>query len=182
MAEDKGGAGDGGRRGMLKAALAAGASLAFAGVARESRASGVLIRPEDRPEAARAHFLDSMNCSRAIVETYAPAFGLDAEVAGKLAAGFAGGMGAGSVCGAVTAAYMVLGLANGPRTASVWAGIEEFNREFTGAHGNVGCSELLKVDMSTREGFRAAERSGCFTSVCPGYVKTACDILERMTA
>ncbi len=53
-----------------------------------------------------------MNCAQTVLSTYCENFGLERILALRLAQGFGGGMGhAGKTCGAVTGAYMVLGLA-----------------------------------------------------------------------
>ena len=122
-----------------------------------------------------------MNCSQAILETYVPTLGIKPELASKLATGFAGGMAAGHECGAVTAA-MVLGLAYGPKEKRVFGKMEAFNKEFKARHRKLGCSQLLGVDMGTKEGMKEADRKGYFTTRCPGYVKTAGEILEKMLA
>src|SRR6185369_8099065 len=62
-----------------------------------------------RPDYAKARFLKSMNCSQAVLETYSPEMGLPAPMARRVAAAFAGGMGMGCECGAVTGALMVIG-------------------------------------------------------------------------
>ena len=170
------------RRDVLKGSLSAGVVLA-AGVGFGEALAAAGSRPAgDRPEAAKAHFQKSMNCSQAILENYAPVYGIKPELAGKLSTGFAGGMGSGRTCGAVTAAYMVLGLAYGPKESEVFAKIEAFNKEFTARNGRLGCSQLLGVDMSTKAGMKEADRKGLFKTRCPGYVKSAGEILEKMLA
>lgn len=168
------------RRDILKGTLSAGIALAAGAAFSEALAATNTKAAGDRPEAAKAHFLRSMNCSQAILENYAPAFGVNPEVAARLATGFAGGMAAGHECGAVTAAYMVLGLAHGPQEGAVFAKMEQFNKEFKARHGHLGCSQLLGVDMGTREGMKEADRKGLFKTRCPGYVKSAGEILEKM--
>lgn len=170
------------RRELLRCSLAAGLAVATGGALGEALAAGNETIAGNRPEAATAHFLKSMNCSQAILETYAPAFGIRADQARKLATGFAGGMGMGHECGAVTAAYMVLGLAHGPKEGKVFPKIEAFNREFKARHRELGCSQLLGVDMGTKEGVKQAGKKGLFAARCPGYVKTAGEILEKILA
>ena len=170
------------RRDLLKLSLAAGATLAAAGITGIAEAGLGEKSPADRPEAAKAHFLKTMNCSQAILETYGPAFGMKPEQAKKLATGFAGGMGMGHDCGAVTAAYMVLGLAHGPKEGKVFPKLEAFNQEFKAHHRDLGCSQLLGVDMGTKEGVKEAETKGLFTSRCPGFVESAAEILEKILA
>ncbi len=59
---------------------------------------------------AVAKFLQGTACSQAILSEYGIRFGLSQELAMKIAAGFAGGMRRGNICGAITGAYMALGL------------------------------------------------------------------------
>ncbi len=62
-------------------------------------------------EEAISHIRGEYNCAQSIFGTYASKYGLDQDTALKIATGFGGGMGhSGRTCGAVTGAYMVLGL------------------------------------------------------------------------
>lgn len=171
------------RREVLKCSLCAGLALASGGALNEALAAvDTRMTGGNRPEAAKAQFLKSMNCSQAILENYAPAYGIKAELAGKLATGFAGGMTTGHECGAVTAAYMVLGLAYGPKEKKVFPKVEAFNKEFLARHREIGCSQLLGVNMGTKEGMKEAQRKGYFKTRCPELVKSAGEILEKMLA
>ncbi len=167
------------RRAMLKGSLCLGVCLAAQG-ALNVEASAEAAQGADRPEAARKHFLKSMNCSQAILENYAPTYGIKPELACRLATGFAGGMTTGHECGAVTAAYMVLGLAHGPQERKVFAKVEAFNNEFKARHGELACSQLLGVNMAAKDGMKEAKRKGLFKTRCPNYVKSAGEILEKM--
>jgi len=176
------------RRTMLKLSIAAGMSLAAAGSLEGIAASAEKI-PANRPEHARERFLKSMNCSQAILETYAPAMGMPVEQARRVAAAFAGGMGMGNACGAVTGALMVIGMGYGKTADSdpraddaTFKRVAEFTREFKARHKHIGCSELLGADMGTPEGVKEAAGKGYFTSRCPGYVKTAAELLEKIMA
>lgn len=170
------------RRDVLKGSLSLGVALATGSVFSEAVAAVGAKTVANRPEACRKHFLKSMNCSQAILENYAPAYGVKPELACKLATGFAGGMTTGHECGAVTAAYMVLGLAYGPKERKVFPKVGAFNKEFMARHRELGCSQLLGVNMGTKEGMKEAERKGIIASRCPGYVKSAAEILEKMLA
>ena len=66
----------------------------------------------DRVSAARALMAERRtNCAQAILSTFSEQFGLDRSLALRLAQGFGAGMAhSGRTCGAVTGAYMVLGL------------------------------------------------------------------------
>lgn len=53
------------------------------------------------------------NCAQAVLCAYADLYGLDEKTAYKIAEGFGSGMGGmGDTCGAVSAAFMLLGLKN----------------------------------------------------------------------
>lgn len=168
------------RRALLKGSLCLGVCLAAQGALNDAEVPAEAAQGTDRPEAARKQFVKTMSCSQAILENYAPAYGVTPEAARKLATGFAGGMATGHECGAVTAAYMVLGLAHGPKERKVFPKIEAFNKEFKARHGEILCSRLLGVDMATKEGMKEASRKGLLKTRCPNFVKSAGEILEKM--
>ncbi len=126
-------------------------------------------------------------CSQAILAHYGPAVGLAAEQGVKLASGFAGGMRLAQTCGAVTGAFMVLGLRHaGPNCdqrdgrENVYAAIREFTTKFQQRNHAVVCKELLGCDISTSEGARRATQEGLFRTICPRLVQDAAEILEEM--
>ena len=146
-------------------------------------------KPVNKPEHARNRFLKSMNCSQAVFETYAPSLGMTINQARRVAAAFAGGMGMGSECGAVTGALMVIGLKYGKTSdRDSQANIETFKRvaafinEFRACHKQISCSGLLECDMGTPEGINDVAKKGYFTSRCPEYVNSAAAILDKVLA
>ena len=67
-----------------------------------------------RIEEAISRFKEDFSCAQSIFSTYAPHYGLDEDKALKISTGFGGGMArSGRTCGAVTGAYMVIGLKYG---------------------------------------------------------------------
>ena len=133
-------------------------------------------------------FKSGFNCTQAILSTHAEDFGLDRETALKVAAGFGGGMGRmAGACGAVTGAFMVLGLKHGATTADdkeakerTYASVREFTKRFEARHRSIVCRELLGCDISTAEGQQTAKDQNLFTTVCPKLVEDAAVILEEM--
>ena len=129
-----------------------------------------------------------MNCSQAVLTAFCEEYGLSAVLARQLALGFGGGMGrTGKTCGAVTGAYMVIGLKhelnsqNGQQVKEkVYALVNEFNRRFCKVNGSIVCKDLLGCDLSTPGGSAAAKEKGLFTTLCPKFVKDAVEILEGM--
>jgi C_GCAxxG_C_C family probable redox protein len=105
----------------------------------------------------------------------------------QLAAGFAGGMRCGETCGAVTGAFMVLGLrhssadcATAAARAETYARVVEFADRFRERNGALACRELLGCDISTPEGLKQAKEQGLFRTTCVKMVKDAAEILEAM--
>lgn len=139
------------------------------------------------PKFARDRFLKHMNCSKAIMESYAPALGIEPQQARALGNLFAGGMGRALTCGAVTAALMVLGLRYGSRQTSDSQADrraedmrEAFYQGFIATHGSLDCSELLGVDITTDSGLAAAIELRMFVTRCPDFVETAASQLEQL--
>jgi C_GCAxxG_C_C family probable redox protein len=144
-------------------------------------------KPVNRPELAKKRFLRSMNCSQAVVETYAPSLGMTIEQARRVSAAFAGGMGIGSECGAVTGALMIIGLKYGKisdhdphANKKMSSCVTMFINEFRACHKHLSCSGLLECEMGTPDGISSAARRGYFTSRCPEFVESAAKILDRI--
>lgn len=134
-------------------------------------------------------FKDGCACSQAILAAYGEPLGLPPKTAMQIAAGFAGGMRRGETCGAVTGAFMVLGLrhaSEGCETvagrADVYARITEFAGRFQSKKGSIVCRELLGCDVNTPEGKKEAQERNLFKTVCVGIVEDAAAILEEMEA
>ncbi len=141
----------------------------------------------NKVETSLRRFAEGFNCSQAVLSVYAEQLGLDDEVALKIAAGFGGGMGRlGDTCGAVTGAFMVLGLMHGAATADweskerVYGLVTEFARRFKARHGAIVCRDLLGCDISDPESLRRAILAKMFSTICPKFVRDAVVILEEM--
>jgi len=139
--------------------------------------------------AASKMFSDGCACSQAILAVYGQPFGLSRETAVRIAAGFAGGMRQGETCGAVTGAFMVLGLRHAGDSsetakgrADVYAKVEEFTKRFRRQNGSIVCRELLGCDISTPEGLKEAKEKNLFKTTCVKMVEDAAAILEEMEA
>ena len=140
-----------------------------------------------RVEQAVERFKNGFNCCQAVVGNYSEQFGLDSGQASKVATGFGGGMRMGETCGAVTGAFMVLGLKHGNTTAEekeakarTYEMVIEYTNRFKARNGSVTCKELLDCDISRPDGMKAAQEDGLFDSICPKMVRDASEILEEM--
>ena len=133
------------------------------------------------------NFIKGYACSQAILTEYCGQSNVNRETALKLASGFAAGMRMGRTCGAVTGAYMVLGLLKCQGNCStiegrqtVYQAVMEFTNQFKEVHGSINCSDLLGVDMSKPDGMQLAKEKKLFLTLCPKYVETAAKLLEQL--
>jgi C_GCAxxG_C_C family probable redox protein len=119
------------------------------------------------------------SCSMAILSSYGPDFGLDAETAAKIASPFGAGVAkTGEICGAVSGALMVIGLTqrledirDAPSREKVYALSRRFIDEFTARNGSANCIDLVGYDLSDPEQFAEAKEKKIFTTRCSGLVK-----------
>jgi len=139
-------------------------------------------------ECAVARFAQGSNCAQAVLWAYAPQFDLEPEIAMRIAAPFGGGMARmGGTCGAVTGAFMVIGLQLGNTTAEdqeskerTYQLVREFVRLFQARHGSILCRELLACDLSTPEGLQWAREQGLFTTRCRGFGRDSAEIISEL--
>ena len=139
-------------------------------------------------KAAAAMQEHRMNCAQTVLTTFSADLGIDLNTALRVAMGFGGGMGgSGRTCGAVTGAYMVLGLAQKTEPANPRASIaktnklmQRFNRKFTRLHGSMMCKELLGYDVSDKKDLEKARRRNVFARVCPALVGDSVKILDNL--
>jgi C_GCAxxG_C_C family probable redox protein len=144
----------------------------------------------DVADEAVAIFSQRFNCSQAVLSCCGQRHGLDRQTALRVAEAFGGGMGRmGLTCGAVTGAFMVIGLVhakltpedNAVREKSI-ALVRRFRQAFEAKHGSICCRELLGCDLSTSAGFQDAVDRGLFQTVCPNLVRDAATIVEELLA
>ncbi len=138
-------------------------------------------------DTAAAVFAQGLSCSQAVFSAYAAEYGLDQDAASRIASGFGGGMGRmAQTCGAVTGAYMVIGLkygaATGDREAKekTYRLVREFAAQFRAKNGSLACKDLLDCDISTPDGFEKMKKLGLHEKVCTGLVRDACDLLDEI--
>jgi C_GCAxxG_C_C family probable redox protein len=136
-------------------------------------------------EEAVELFKEGCACSQAVLASVAERLGLDRGQAMRISACFAAGMRGGEVCGAVTGAYMALGLAHcgadcttAEGRQAAYAEVASFNSAFRERHGSLLCRELLGGDLSTPEGAQLASEGRLSLDKCPELVRDAALILD----
>ncbi|MFX1411560.1 MAG: C-GCAxxG-C-C family protein, partial [Promethearchaeota archaeon] len=128
-------------------------------------------------EKAIFSFRGDFNCAQSILSSYSNQYGLDRDTALRLATGFGGGMGRmQNTCGAVSGAFMVIGLRYGrginndnEAREKTYQVIREFSNRFQEIHGSIICKELLGCDINTPEGKDFYDRNNFFEKKCFQY-------------
>ncbi|MFW9942206.1 MAG: C-GCAxxG-C-C family protein [Candidatus Thorarchaeota archaeon] len=141
-----------------------------------------------RIEEAVASFRGNFNCAQSILGTYGIEYGINRDTALKLATGFGGGMARfGRTCGAVSAAFMVIGLkygmgikGNTELKEKTYQLIREFSDRFQEINGSVICKELLECDINTPEGKNFYSQNNLFDKKCLQFVNNVAEILEEI--
>jgi C_GCAxxG_C_C family probable redox protein len=93
----------------------------------------------------------------------------------------------GLTCGAVTGAYMVIGLKYGKVKADdneakekTYAFVQEFSERFVERNKSLNCTELLGNDLGTPEGHAKVKEQNLIVTVCERLVRDAVEILEEV--
>ena len=136
-------------------------------------------------ESARL-FLTGCNCAESVFTAFAGRYGIDRAQALKMSIGLGGGVGRmRQVCGAVSAAAMILGLEYGSGEEGgrdklfVYEKVQCFCERFQKEYPSLVCSELLKT---AEKGGAPEERTEAYYAVrpCPGIIEATSRILHEM--
>ncbi|MDR2515391.1 MAG: C-GCAxxG-C-C family protein [Christensenellaceae bacterium] len=130
-------------------------------------------------------FNEGFNCAQAILSTYCEELGLGRETALTISCGLGAGMGRlGHVCGAVSGAYLLIGLKYGQllpddkgAKEKTYTAVQKFTKKFEERHGSTICKELLGVDLMSGDKALVSER---VSAICPKMVRDAAGIVEEM--
>ena len=141
-----------------------------------------------KPEEALSYFRENFSCSQAVFAAYAPEMGLDKETALRVAGAFGGGMGKmGETCGAVTGAFMLIGMRygqirtdDGAAKDRTYQFVREFVERFKDRNRSIVCRELLGVHPGTPEGSQAFKEKDLKNTVCTKLVRDAAEIVEAL--
>ncbi len=128
------------------------------------------------------------NCSQAVIGAYCDKLNLDIEVALKISSSFGGGMGhLGEVCGALTGAFMVLGLLKGygkeptaEQKNNHYALIKKVGEDFKACFGTYLCNDLLKGLGEKKYAFSATYSEELYKSrPCLLFVEKAVALIDE---
>ncbi len=142
----------------------------------------------DKADRVVSSFKEGFNCSQSVLSTYSKLFGLNHEVSLKIAQAFGGGMAhMGQTCGAVTGAFMVIGLKHGKVKAEdeeakekTYEIVREFVKRFKSLHGSIMCKDLLGYDLDIPEELEEVEEKQICENRCPEFLKNTVEILGKL--
>ena len=141
------------------------------------------------PEKAANNFENGYNCAQSVFMVYSEKFGIGTETALKLSSSFGGGMGRlREVCGAVSAMFMIAGLAKGYTEnnnddikGKHYQLIQTLAQKFKEKHGTIICRELLGLDRYENSSFIPTKRTPQYYKErpCKEFIYDACTIIDK---
>lgn len=130
-------------------------------------------------ETAVRYFCEGYNCAQSVLLAFCEDFGLSTQQAASMALSFGGGMGQmRETCGALTGAFMVLGLAEQaalPPTptdkCNCYQKVRTLAEAFSAENGSLLCRELLALAQSgTKKKKSCAELVGSVAEQLEEYL------------
>jgi C_GCAxxG_C_C family probable redox protein len=142
----------------------------------------------NRSALAKGFFEQGYNCCQSVVLAFAEDIGLSDETALRLASSFGGGMGKlREVCGALTGAFMVIGMKKGyispdadAEKAAQYALIQELAESFKQKNGSILCRDLVGEDYAPGDATPGKRTQAYYDSrLCAGLIGDAVRLLEE---
>jgi C_GCAxxG_C_C family probable redox protein len=141
-----------------------------------------------RTKQAISLFKEGFSCSQAVLAVYAAGLGLSRETALRISQPFGGGIAkSGDWCGAVTGAFLVIGLKHGRVRADdvaakerTYALVQEFIKRFKAKHGTARCNDLLGCDIASAEGQKEIEAKHLHQTRCEPLIRDVIEILDAI--
>jgi C_GCAxxG_C_C family probable redox protein len=142
----------------------------------------------DKSQIAVSRFKEGFSCSQAVLSAFSDVFDLELNLALKISQPFGGGIAhRGDICGAVSGAFMAIGLKYGrtqvddiPSRDRTYKAVTTFIQNFESVFGSILCKELLGHDLRTENGQKNAEDEGLFENLCPKFVQLAAEMVEDL--
>lgn len=147
---------------------------------------------QEKRALALEHFDAGYNCAQSVLLAFCEEAGLDALQAKRLSSSFGGGMGRlGEVCGAVSAAFMVIGAVAGydvpgdtTGRGELYAKIRAFAAEFAKANGDsILCRDLQRNGKANAANTEDEQLRALYSArPCRKYVDDAARLLSAFLA
>ncbi|MCR5819478.1 MAG: C-GCAxxG-C-C family protein [Bacteroidaceae bacterium] len=146
---------------------------------------------DERVACAVENFMSGYGCCQSVVAAFADIYGLDDEIAKRIAAGFGGGVGRmRMMCGAVSAIVILVGLECGQTEGSDRAGksacykvVQQLLAQSAEQNGSLICAEILgiKGHEKAHSSYEASPRTAEYykTRPCAAKVESAARIFAN---
>ncbi len=139
------------------------------------------MKPENKSEE---YFLNGFACSQSILLAFSDRFDLDQEIAKQISSTFGAGMGRmRKTCGALTGAFMVLGLKYGnadpqdmEKKLNSYSKVRELTNKFEAIYGTSDCKKIIEK-YTDEEGVKERFHHRL---ICNRLVRTVHEMLELM--
>ena len=134
-------------------------------------------------ETVAEYFKNGIDCGQVVAGQFEEETGCTLSLLRKMSACYAAGMMRGETCGAVLAAYNVIGLIYGhdeegddAQKGQMLQKMLRFNELFGEKYSQgFQCKELLGADISTPEGGKKINEENLLFNLCPAI---CCDVVE----
>ncbi len=144
-----------------------------------------------KTELAKKYHDTGYGCAQAVLASFAQDYGLAEEAALRISTGFGSGMGRlCEVCGALTGAFMVIGLKYGKvitdgnkygtNTETTYQLVSVMAARFRERNGSIYCRELVGHDLSNPGERAKVVELGLFKTVCGKCILDSVELLEEM--
>jgi C_GCAxxG_C_C family probable redox protein len=144
-----------------------------------------------KTELAKQYHARGYGCSQAVLASFSQDYGLSEETALRISTGFGSGMGRMcEVCGALTGAFMVIGLKYGKAvtdgtrygtdTETTYRLVTELADKFKEKYGSIYCRDLIGHDLSIPAERAKVIELGLFKTTCGKAILDAVELLEEM--
>jgi C_GCAxxG_C_C family probable redox protein len=145
----------------------------------------------EKTERAKQLHEQGYGCAQAVLTAFAGDFGLEESLSLKLATGFGSGMGRMcEVCGALTGAFMVIGLKYGKEksdgtrygteTETTYRLVADLAGKFEEKNGSIYCRKLIGYNLMDPIERAKVVELGLFKTTCRKCILDAVELLEEM--
>ncbi|MDR0879212.1 MAG: C-GCAxxG-C-C family protein [Clostridioides sp.] len=132
-------------------------------------------------------FSQGFDCGQVVLGEMSSKLEIDIETARRMSACFGAGMFDGDTCGAITAAYMALGLKyghdkpfDGDSKVENMMKLTQFKDEFLHNHNSLICRDLLGYDITNPDDSEKISEKNLLMTFCPKLVVEVIEILDNI--
>lgn len=138
-------------------------------------------------EEIRALMEEEIDCGQIVAQKYADKTGLSVSQLRKMASCYGAGMLRGETCGAVIAAYNIIGLLYGHdkehdamQKGEMLRRMLTFNELFGNEYSSFVCKDVMGADITTTEGNKKIAEGNLLMTRCPEVIHNVIKYLNQV--